>query len=140
MRRQGQSTLVRASSETRVDVERDSSATRVDGTELTKWAAEVDEERGRPVEMDVEGDTVRIASETVVAGVGVSVSRDEKRLGLAQLFGLDVPSVAAKPGGEDDMVTMAVGASGTRKGSMVFVKSESLFVVHVLAFCGGDDG
>ncbi|ORY86643.1 hypothetical protein BCR35DRAFT_302347 [Leucosporidium creatinivorum] len=69
--------------------------------------------------------TVRAASEgTSSAGFGV-----EKRMGLGELFGIEVPSVAGTGGRKDELdevVEMEVGARGGKKGSMVMVKRSQL--------------
>lgn len=65
--------------------------------------------------------TLRAASEgTASAGFG-----GEKRMGLGELFGIEVPSAGAGKKDElDEVVEMVVGAGGGKKGSMIMVKSK----------------
>lgn len=67
--------------------------------------------------------TLRPSSEgTASGGFG-----GEKRMGLGELFGIEVPSSAGAGGKKDgleEVVEMEVGARGGKKGSVVMVKSE----------------
>lgn len=85
-------------------------------------------------------------SESEDAGLGGptlkpdSAPRDDKRAGLGELFGLDVPSTRTDgaENAQNDLMEIEVGARGGKRGSMVLVKRER--DVHVAVTSLADTG